>query len=319
MLGRGLRRQGQGQRQQPFFPVAHPLAQRGVLAQQACEPASRARAARRPRNPRPGGLADRGRCSSFHAPLEPLQAAADPALTVPSGASRRAAMSGCARSSKNAIAMATRCGPSSSPMQPARRLPSRLAARRASGPGSRRRRPASARRPGRAAPDPGDAGGRCSGCARCGSSRSWAGFGQAGTVRPVARSRETLLQHVLGRGRVSTYVWRAHIDAGTQGGTVLPARIRAGGRTARARPAAVGRRSSYPWNRMRRATAYRRGARPSPCASPFSRALQWPPCLARASPRGPFESQPGGGRQSWTRNSGWSAGAKGVPIFTRRG
>ena len=38
------------------------------------------RAARRPRNPRPGGLADRGRCSSFHAPLEPLQAAADPAL-----------------------------------------------------------------------------------------------------------------------------------------------------------------------------------------------------------------------------------------------
>ena len=112
----GLAAAGRGQRQRPFFPVAHPLAQRGVLAQQACEPASRA--------PRwyaghvirgRAVLQIRGRCSSFHAP----EAAAGgvSALYVPAAASRRAAMSGCARSSKNAIAMATRRRPSSSPIR----------------------------------------------------------------------------------------------------------------------------------------------------------------------------------------------------------
>ena len=315
MLGRGLRRQGQGQRQ-PFFPVTHPLAQPGVLAQQACEPASRARA-RRPRNPRPGGLADRGRCSSFHAPLEPLQAAAYPALYRSQRRVQARRDVGCARSSKNAIAMATRCGPSSSPMQPARRLPSRLAARRPAGQGSRRRRPASARRPGRAAPDPGDAGGRCSGCARCGSSRSWAGFGQAGTVRPVARSREnTPAARPRPRPGLSTYVWRAHIDAGTLGGTAPQRGFALGACASKACRCWTSVIVSLEQDEAGYSIPARRARVTRVTLFPRTTmaAMSGPRVAAR-----PFESHPGGGRQSWTRNSGWSAGAKGVPTFTRRG
>ena len=110
-------------------------------------------------------------------------------FTVPSGASRRAAMSDAPGRRRTPSRWRRAAG---RPARPCSRPggclpgwpPGGPAGQGVVGEGQRQRVVR------RAAPDPGDAGGRCSGCARCGSSRSWAGFGQAGTVRPVARSRE---------------------------------------------------------------------------------------------------------------------------------